>query len=317
MKKENDAPKRSKQGFFRQLFKTKKLAAACFVILVFLLLVAVFADVLAPNKMINGTLEFSLLDRLSAPSGSHPFGTDALGRDMLSYMIYGTRTSVVLAVFCTLIATTISVVIGVASAVIGGWFDLIVQRFVDAWQCIPAMLIMLIMMSVLGTGLWQMIAALCIPAGIGGIRMIRSAAISVKDSGYVKSSEMLGGGVFWKMVRHVIPNIMPLVLMSLAGSIGGTIMMEASMSFLGYGVNPNTPDWGSMLTGSGRANMYMAPWLCLIPGLAIALIVFAASMFGDGVRDLLDPRLRGGVGSYRAGKKKHSEETQEETSLEV
>jgi peptide/nickel transport system permease protein len=253
--------------------------------------------------MVAGALPGSILDKLLPPSAEHPFGTDSIGRDLFSYMIYGARTSVILAVVCTIISTIISVVIGVTSAVLGGWFDLIIQRLVDAWQCIPSMLIMLILMSMLGNGMVQMIIVLSVPAGIAGSRMIRSAAISVKDSGYVKMSQMLGGGSVWKMVKHVTPNIMPIILMSLAGSIGGVIMMEASMNFLGYGVNASTPDWGAMLTGSGRSNMYLAPWLAIIPGIAIALIVFAAAMFGDGVRDLLDPRLKGGVGSYKTKKK--------------
>ncbi len=156
-------------------------------------------------------------------------------------MIYGARTSVILGITCTILSTVISVVIGVASAVIGGKFDLILQRFIDAWQCIPGMLIMLIMMTMLGSGMLPMIIVLSIPGGIGGSRMIRSAAISVKDSGYCNMSKMLGGKNVWRMVHHVLPNILPLVLMNLANSLGGTIMMEATLNFLGFGVNINTP----------------------------------------------------------------------------
>lgn len=290
--------------FFYDLFKTKPLAGVSFVILVLLVLTAIFADVLAPYKMTNGALASSILSKLKTPSLAHPFGTDTLGRDLLSYIIYGARTSVILAVCCTAISTIISVILGVASAVLGGWVDLILQRFVDAWQCIPAMLIMLILMAIAGNGLPQMILVLSVPAGISGTRMMRSAAFSVKDSGYVKMAQMLGGGALWKMVKHVTPNIMPMILMSLATSIAGVIMMEASMNFLGYGVSPGTPDWGAILTGSARANMYLAPWLAIFPGIAITLIIFACAMFGDGVRDILDPRLKGGVGSYRTKKTK-------------
>ena len=254
--------------------------------------------------MVNGTLETTLRDRLQGPSWAHPFGTDSVGRDLFSYMIYGARTSVVLALCCTVISTAISVVIGVTSAVLGGWFDLIVQRLVDAWQCIPSMLIMLILMSMLGNGMVQLIFVLAVPSGIGGARMIRSSAMSVKDMDYIKMSQMMGAGKVWKMLKHVLPNIMPVILMSLAGSIGGVVMMEASLNFLGYGVTPNTPDWGAMLTGSGRTNMYSAPWLAIVPGAAIALVVFAAAMFSDGVRDLLDPRLRGGSGGYKFKRRK-------------
>ncbi len=301
-KESSDVPK--KPSFMSELFHTKKLAFLGMCILIFFLLVAVFADVVAPVKAVDGQIPSSVLEKLQAPSLKHPFGTDSLGRDMLSYMIYGCRTSVVLGIACTILSTVISLIIGVASAVIGGWFDLIVQRFVDGWQCVPGMLIMLIMMSILGNGLIQLIIVIALPAGIGGSRMVRSAAISVKDSGYSKMSTMLGGGQVWKMVQHVTPNILPIIIMNLASSLGGVIMMEASMNFLGFGVSVNTPSWGALLSGQGRSNMYVAPWLALIPGIAIAIMVFASAMFGDGVRDIMDPRLKGGVGSYAGNKLK-------------
>ena len=295
---------RKRPSFLRELFKTKKIAALGLCLLIFFLLVAVFADVIAPVKAVDGQIPTSVLEKLQPPSLKHPFGTDSVGRDLLSYMIYGCRTSVILGIICTLLSTIVSLIIGVASAVIGGWFDLIVQRFVDAWQCVPGMLIMLIMMSILGNGLIQLIIVISIPAGIGGSRMVRSAAIAVKDSGYSKMSTMLGGSQLWKMIQHVTPNIMPLIIMNLAGSLGGVIMMEASMNFLGFGVSVNTPSWGAMLSGQGRSNMYVAPWLAMVPGIAIAIMVFASAMLGDGVRDILDPRLKGGVGSYAGSKLK-------------
>ncbi len=293
-----------KTSFLSELFHTKKLAAFGLCLLIFFLLVALFADVLAPVKLIDGQLPTSVLDKLQAPSLKHPFGTDSVGRDLLSYMIYGCRTSVILGIICTILSTLVSLVIGVASAVIGGLFDLIIQRIVDAWQCVPGMLIMLILMSILGNGLLQLIIVISIPAGIGGSRMVRSAAISVKDAGYTKMSSMLGGSAVWRMIEHVTPNILPIIIMNMAGALGGVIMMEASMNFLGFGVSLNTPSWGAMLSGQGRSNMYMAPWLAMIPGIAIAIMVFASAMLGDGVRDILDPRLKGGVGSYSGNKLK-------------
>jgi peptide/nickel transport system permease protein len=289
-------------NFMSTLWRTKKVAFFSLVILILFILVAVFADLLAPQKMEDGLLKSNLIAATQAPSAEHLLGTDAMGVDLLSYMIYGARTSVVLGVSCTIIATLISVLIGVTSAVIGGKFDLILQRFIDAWQCIPSMLIMLILMTILGTGMWQMIVVMSIPSGIGGSRMIRSAAISVKDSGYCKMSRMLGGKNVWRMVHHVVPNIMPLVLMNLANSLGGAIMMESTLNFLGFGVNVGTPSWGYLLTSQGRSKMYTAPWIGLAPGIAITIMVFAAAMFGDGVRDILDPRLKGGMGSFSAKK---------------
>lgn len=288
--------------FLGTLWRTKKVSFFCMVILILFILVALFADLLAPQKMVDGLLASSLIDGSKAPSLAHPLGTDAMGRDMLSYMIYGARTSVILGVTCTIIQTLISIIIGVASATIGGKFDLILQRFIDSFQCIPPMLIMLILMSILGPGLPQMIIVLSVPAGIGGSRMIRSAAFSVKDSGYCKMSKTLGGNSVWRMIKHVVPNVMPLILMNLASSLGGVIMMEATLDYLGFGVNVNTPSWGYILTSQGRSKMYSAPWIGLAPGLAITIMVFAAAMFGDGVRDVLDPRLKGGMGSFSVEK---------------
>ena len=311
-------------NFLKQMWKKKKLGFFCMLILIVLVIVAIFADQIAPYKMVNGSLPVSIADANLAPyfmlsaeeraeqkasaaaSGEaiHWLGTDTVGTDLLSYLIYGARTSVILCIVCTALSTLISVVIGVLSAVIGGWFDLIVQRIVDAWQCIPSMLIIMLMMSIMGSGMWQLIIALSVPSGIGGSRMIRSSAISVKDSGYCSESDLLGGTIAWKSIKHVVPNILPLIIITAAGSLGGVVMMEASMDFLGYGVDVGTPSWGYIITGQGKENMIGAPWLTVIPGLCIMLMVFAANMFGDAVRDILDPRLKGGVGSFTGDQKK-------------
>jgi peptide/nickel transport system permease protein len=290
--------KMKKESFIHELFFSKPLAAAGLIILIVFMFVAIFADVLVPYPFENGQLPVNVLEKLEGPSAAHLLGTDGLGRDILSYLIYGARTSVILCLVCTAISTVISVAIGVASAVIGGKFDLILQRFIDAWMCIPGLLILLILMSLLGSGMWQMIIAISIPGGIGGSRMIRSAAIAVKDSGYVKAAHMLGASSLWKMRKHVTPNILPIVIIGLAGSLGGIVLMEATMNFLGFGVDPGTPSWGYMITNQGRTFMFKAPLLAIYPGILISLMVFASAMFGDGVRDILDPRLKGGVSGY-------------------
>jgi len=286
----------------KDLFKKKPMGALGLILLVLFVLVAIFADVLSPYPLVNGSMQIDVIHKLEPASAEHLLGTDSLGRDVLSYLIYGARTSVILGICCTILSTLISIAIGVTSAAIGGKFDLILQRFVDGWQCIPGMLILIILMNIMGNGLLQLILAISIPAGIGGSRMIRSSAISVKDAGYVKMSGILGGNVWWKMLKHIIPNTMPVILMGLAGSLGGVIMMEASMNFLGYGVDPGTPSWGYMITNQGRTNMYVAPWLALYPGILITIMVFASAMLGDAVRDLMDPRLGGGIGSYNTKK---------------
>lgn len=288
--------------FFSTLFKTKKVGALGMIILILFVLMAIFADVIAPQKMVNGLLKSNLLQVSKPPSWQHLLGTDALGVDLLSYMIYGCRTSVILAFSCTIISTIISVIIGVASSVIGGKLDLFLQRFIDSWLCIPGMLVLLILMSIFGSGVLQMILVMAIPAGLGGSRMMRSASYAVKDSGYCNMSKTLGGGNLWRMWKHVVPNIMPFILMNLANSLGGVVMMEATLNFLGFGVTVGTPSWGYILTSQGRTKMFTAPWIGLAPGLAITIMVFAAAVFGDAVRDIIDPRLKGGVGNF---KKKH------------
>lgn len=302
MKQEGVKPRKHSSPFLKELFRTKPLAGVGLVILVLLVILALLADVLAPYPMVDGSLQVDVLHKLAPMSLEHPLGTDTLGRDLLSYLIYGARTSVILCITCTILSTLISVLIGVTSAVIGGKFDLVLQRVVDAWQCIPSMLILLILMVLMGNGLIQLIIAIAVPGGIAGSRLVRSAAMSVKDSGYVKMSNMLGCNVVWKMWKHVIPNILPIIIINMAGSLGGVVMMEASMNFLGYGVDLNTPSWGALITSTGRMYMFKYPMLAVAPGVLIALMVFASAMFGDGVRDILDPRLKGGVGSYNAKK---------------
>ena len=303
----SDKPKKSATGkkvreFFTLLFKTKKIAATGLIILIFFVLLAIFADVIAPSKLVGGQISKDIIHKLQPPSSEHLLGTDNLGRDVFSYIVYGARTSVVLALFCTIISTVIGALLGTVSAVVGGKFDLLLQRFIDAWQCIPNLLITLLLMTILGSGLWQLIIVISIPGGIANTRLYRSTAMSVKDSGYVKMSNMLGARTGWKMFKHFIPNTMPIIIMNLANSIGGVVMLEAGLSFLGFGVDPNTPSWGGMLTKAGTEYMFVAPWLAFAPGIAITLMVLASAMFGDGVRDILDPRLKGGAGSFSTEK---------------
>ena len=315
--------------FVKDLFRKKPVGGIGLVILILLILVAIFADVLAPYPLVGGKMQTDVLHALQKPylfmsgsekaaaqatvtslGGIHLLGTDSLGRDTLSYLIYGARTSVILCLCCMVLSSLVSILIGTLSAVLGGWFDLILQRLVDAWLCIPAMLILMILMSMMGKGMPQLVFALSVPSGIAGSRIIRSSAIAVRDSGYIRSCTLLGGGSVWKIVHHVIPNILPLIITNAAGSLGSVVLMEASLSFLGYGVDPSTPSWGYLISQEGKANMFLAPWLCIAPGVCISLMVFAANMFGDSVRDLLDPRLKGGVGSYSTKKLKKMAEKQ-------
>ena len=293
-----------------RLFKEKPLGAFGLIIIVVLLICGIFADLswgsstwvrgIAPYPMGHIDLE----NMLSPPSVQHPLGTDNLGRDELSNLIYGARVSVIIGLGATSLMTIISILIGAISGLIGGKLDLIVQRFVDAWQSIPGILILLIVMSLLGMGLWQLIVGIGIPMGIGYSRMIRGAVIGVKENIYVDAARSVGCSTGRLLVKHVMPNIMPVVIIGFSMFIGGVILMEAGLSFLGFGVPPGIPSWGSMLSRQGRKFMEIQPMLAIWPGLALSLIVYAANMFGDAVRDLLDPKLRGGLGSYRGISKK-------------
>lgn len=283
-----------------RLLKEKPLGTFGLVVILLLLLTGIFADFLAPYPM--GQID--LKNTLSGPSSEHLLGTDNLGRDMLSQIIYGARVSVIIGLSATAIAVSAQVVIGSMSALIGGKFDLIMQRFVDAWLAIPGMLFLLIMMSIVGRGMVQMIIALSIPVAIGGSRTIRSAVLGIKENAYVEAGRAIGCSTWSLFFRHILPNIMPVVIISYSMIIGGMILMEASLSFLGFGVPPGTPSWGYMLSQEGRQYMEIAPTLALWPGLALTLVVFSANMLGDAMRDLLDPRLKGKMGRYGGVAKK-------------
>ena len=283
-----------------RLFKEKPLGTVGLFIVLILLITGIFADVLAPYEM----NKIDLINSLQGPSAAHLLGTDNLGRDVLSNIIYGARISVIIGLSATSLTTVVSVIIGALSAFIGGKFDLFMQRFVDAWICIPGLLILLIMMSIMGKGMWQMIAAISVPMGIGGSRMIRSAVIAIKENTYIEAGRAIGSTTGRMMNKHILPNIMPIVIIGFSMQIGGVILMEAGLSFLGFGVPPGVPSWGSMLSQEGRAYMEIAPALAIWPGLALSLVVYGTNMFGDALRDLQDPKLKGGLGSYGGPRKK-------------
>jgi peptide/nickel transport system permease protein len=180
---------------------------------------------------------------------------------------------------------------------------MIVQRFVDAWLSIPGLLILLIIMSIFGKGIPQIILAISLPMGIGGSRMIRSAVIAIRENAYIESARAAGATLWSLMYRHIIPNIAPVIIIAAAMQVGGVIMMESGLSFLGFGVPPGVPSWGSMLSQEGRTYMEIAPTLAFWPGFVLSLVIFGTNMFGDALRDLLDPRLKGGLGSYSKPKK--------------
>ncbi len=279
----------------RRLVKEKPMGTFGGALVLILLLSGVFADLLAPY----GMNEVHLVDRLLPPSPQYVLGTDQLGRDLLSNIIYGARISVIIGLSCACCATLISIAIGAVSGLIGGKFDMAVQRFVDACMCIPTLLLTITIMSLVGKGMPQVIAVISITMGIAGSRVIRSAVIGIKENTYVEAAYALGCSTWRLLVRHILPNILAPVIINFTLIVGQAIMIEASLSFLGFGVPPGVPSWGSMLSAGGRQFMERAPQLALYPGLALALTVYGINMFGDALRDLMDPRLRGGVGRYK------------------
>jgi len=287
-------------GFLIRLVKEKPLGTVGGIITLLLLLTGIFADFLAPY----GMNECWVGDFLSPPSAKFWFGTDNVGRDIFSRVIFGARISVIVGLAGSTIATILSLIIGVVSGYIGGKLDLIVQRFVDAWMCLPSLILMMIVISMIGAGMLQVILVLGIMWGVIGSRIIRSAVIGIKENVYVEAAKAIGCPTTRILIRHILPNIMAPTIILFSIRVPNVILVEASLSFLGFGIPPPVPSWGGMLSGTGRAYMFRAPWLAIWSGLALAMVVYGINLFGDAVRDLLDPRLRGGVGRYGVRVKK-------------
>jgi peptide/nickel transport system permease protein len=290
--------KRLLSDLLSRLVKEKPLGLVGGIIVLLLLITGVFADFLAPY----GFNDIHLADRLTGPSTTYILGTDNLGRDMLSRIIFGARISMYVGLGAALISTVEASVIGIVSGYLGGKFDILVQRFVDAWMAFPFLFILLTVMAIIGGGTLQVTVVLGMASGIGGSRVVRSAVIAIKGNVYVEAARAIGTPTTRILTRHVLPNVMAPIIVMFSIGIGGMILAEASLSFLGFGIVPPTPSWGGMLSGSGRTHMIRAPWMMIWPGAALATVVYGLNMFGDAVRDLLDPRLRGGLGRYGRAK---------------
>ena len=286
------APKRRSwlADFFIRLVREKPLGTISGIIILILIFVAIFAAVLAPYPY----KEMHLVDRLTGPSAQYLLGTDHLGRDFLSRLIYGARISILVGLAATVLNVVVAVVIGGTSGFFGGKVDLAVQRFVDAWMAFPGLLLLLTIMSIAGQGLLQIIVVLGISGGIGGSRVVRGTVIGIKENDYFLAARAIGSPTTATLIRHVVPNIMPVMIIIFSINIGGVIIAEASLSFLGFGLPIEVPSWGGMLSREGRRFMEVAPRLAVFPGLCLTVVVYSLNMFGDAMRDLLDPRLRGG-----------------------
>lgn len=277
------------KNFWRAFF-TKKIVRVCFAILVLFVLAAVFADLLAPYDPNAGDLKARLAD----PSAAHPFGTDYLGRDQLSRMIYGARIAMLIAASSVLISGTIGMILGLIAGFFGGIVDDVIMRIADAWMAIPGIILTLAVTTALGQSTMNVIIAIGISSIPPHIRMMRSKVLSVKERDYVMAARVLGEANGRSMRRHVLTNSLSPMIISFAMGMAGAIMSESTLSFLGVGVPSPTASWGSMVS-AGLGYLTTKPHVALIPGLAIMIVVLSCNIVADALRDALDPRIKGAV----------------------
>ncbi len=278
---------RSRVGRFGRLAKEQPLGLVSFLVLVAYVLVAVFAPVIAAKD----PYEINAAATYKRPGAAGLMGTDNYGRDVFSRVVYGTRISVSVGFTTVLFAAVIATVIGGVSGYMGGMGDLLVQRVVDAFQSFPALILATIVVAVLGASAINVIVALTLSSWPSSARVIRSQVLSLKESQFVEAARSTGASDARIIMRHLFPNIVPILLVLASASVATIIVAEATLSFLGLGIPQPEPSWGSILTGAERYAQ-RAPWIGIFPGLAITAAVFAANFLGDSVRDLLDPRLR-------------------------
>jgi peptide/nickel transport system permease protein len=265
-----------------------------------LVFVAIFAEQLTPYEYDIGRIR----DRMKGPSLEHPLGTDHAGRDVLARILKGAQVSLLVGLTATLLNTMVALLVGGTTGFIGGRIDVYTQRFVDAWMSFPGLLLLLTIMSFVDRSLVTVIVVLGVTGGIPASRVVRGAVIGIKENDYFLAAKAVGTPATRILLRHVLPNIAAPLIVIFSINVGAVIIAEASLSFLGFGLPANIPSWGGMLSREGRQYMELAPRLALWPGLCLTVTVYSLNLFGDAMRDLLDPRLRGAQGSYGATKKK-------------
>lgn len=258
-------------------------------IVIILFLIAVCAPLISPYDPND-------IDRrhiLEAPSLSHPFGTDDLGRDIMSRMIWGARISLSVGFVAVGIATTIGMIIGAIAGYYGKWVDMLIMRFVDIMLSIPTFFLILAVIAFLGPSIFNIMVVIGLTSWMGVARLVRAEFLSLREREFVLAAKSLGASDFRIIFRHILLNSMAPVLVSAVLGIAGAVLIESALSFLGIGVQPPTPSWGNILT-AGKDNIEIAWWLSVFPGLAILATVFGYNLLGEGIRDVIDPRLRGG-----------------------
>jgi ABC-type dipeptide/oligopeptide/nickel transport system permease subunit len=280
--------------------RKKPLGALGFFILTVVLICAIFG----PGVSIGGTEVIpgfathdpnrpDVLNKDAAPSAEHIFGTDSLGRDVFSRVIHGSRPSLQVGIYATFLGVLVGTAIGLFTGYIGGWPDMGVQRLMDGVMAIPPLVLLLSLVSVTSPSLRNIVLILVIFIAPSSSRVVRGAALAVKEAQYVEAARATGLSPLRVAVRHILPNLFAPIMVLATVTVGGAILVEASLSFLGLGIPPPTPTWGAMLSrGSGAQAIEDAPWIAIAPGIAITLTVLAFNLVGDALRDVLDPRLR-------------------------
>jgi peptide/nickel transport system permease protein len=276
---------------FRRFFRVltgRAVVVVGLVIIIVLIVVAIFAPLIAPYD----PFQLDIINRLENPSAQHWLGTDTVGRDTLSRVIYGTRTSLQIGLISVSFAALIGVTLGMIAGFVGGWTYAIIMRFMDALMAFPMILLALMIAAILGGGIQNVITALAVSLMPGYARLMCGQALVVKESDYILASRSLGAGPLHIMRRHIVLNCLPPIIVFVTMMLGNAILAEAGLSFLGIGVEAEVPTWGGMIN-DGREYLLSNPILSFAPGLALMLVVFGFNMVGDGLRDALDPRLRG------------------------
>jgi peptide/nickel transport system permease protein len=283
-----EAPARSWLAGIREFARRRPLGAIGAAVVVLMIVVAAFAGVLAPYDPV--AVDFGAM--LTPPSAQHWLGTDAFGRDVMSRLIFGSRTALFVGFGAAFVGATVGAILGVGSAYFGGRLDLYLQRLMDIFLSFPLIILALAIVAILGNALHNVIMAITIPMIPRCALVIRSSALSIREMPYVDAARAAGFGHTRIILRHMLPNVMASYLILLTAFLGQAILLESSLSFLGLGVQEPTAAWGLMLRGAAIEFAETAPWMAIFPGLAISLAVFAFNLFGDSLRDALDPKLR-------------------------
>jgi ABC-type dipeptide/oligopeptide/nickel transport system permease subunit len=285
--KHENQPKSSLLGdFMPRLMQTPAAKIGVF-LLTFMVIACLFGPLLSPYEK-NA---IDLTNMYAKPSADHWFGCDAMGRDILTRLLYGGRYSLMLGLITAVVASFVSITIGCIAGYFGGATETLIMRGMDVWSALPAMLLAIMVSAVMGAGFFATVLALTVGAIAGGVRMTRGQILAERQKEYIEAAESINCSKLSIMFKHLLPNVVQPMIIIATMSIGATIMMAAALSYIGLGIQPPAPEWGAMLA-DGRAYIRLYPHMITFPGIAIAITVLAVNLIGDGLRDALDPKLR-------------------------